>query len=127
MELVLNFSSEKIGNVRNDKEAEWAIQAALDIHNIVCAIVNPLIAEYNEVWNDVELNALDEYGYINEEAPYNKCYKEMEQHIYDAMSYIYGVNKETKRIIKLNYPFIEIPIDSTENSYIVGHIEDFEM
>lgn len=124
--MVLNFRSDEIKNAKNEAEEEWALNAAMKVYGeAVDRVLNPLIGKYNELWPD-EISAIDESGYIIDEAPYNKRYEEYQKLAYDAMSYIFGVNPKTHRIVKLDPPYISIYEDRQEG-VVFAHIEDFEM
>ncbi|WP_300899426.1 hypothetical protein, partial [Turicimonas muris] len=95
MEMLLTFSSDEIKNAKDEEEATWALNAAMKVYNeAVERVFNPLIPKYNELWPD-DVTALDEDGYINDEAPYTKRYEEFQKLGFDAMSYIFGVNPKT--------------------------------
>lgn len=127
MEMILKFDSDQIKNARDEEEEIWALEAGLKIYDeAVERILNPLIPEYNELWDDIDTHILNDDGSINEEVPYNKRYEEFQKMAYDAMSYIYGVNSKTQRILKLDSPFILVN-DQTGEGKIFGHIEDYNM
>lgn len=125
--IVLRFTSDEIKNARNEEEENWALDVGLKIYDeAVERILNPLIPEYNKLWDDIDTNIVNDDGSINEEAPYNRRYEEFQKMAYDAMSYIYGVNPKTQRIFKLDSPFILVN-DRTGEGRIFGHIEDYNM
>lgn len=124
-EMIVKMSSKEIKNAKDEAEESWALDAALKIYGAATDVINPLIPKYNELWDDIEINALDDDGCVNEEAPYNKRHDEWCKLTYDAMSYIYGVNPKTHRIVKLDSPYILIHKDG--DGVIFAHVEDFEM
>lgn len=124
--LQIRFDSDQIKNCKDEAEELWALDAAMDVYNAAVDIMNPLVHKYNELWDGIDINATNDDGTINEEAPYVKAYDEYQKLMYDAMSYIYGVNPKTRRIVKLDYPYILVN-DQTGQGKIFAHIEDFEM
>lgn len=126
MDAEVTFDSEMIRNAKNKAEELWAMDAAFNIYNAAVELMNPLIPKYNELWDGIEINSIDEDGYMNEEAPYCKRYDEWHRLQYDALSYIYGVNPKTKRIVKLDYPYVLIHPETME-AKVFAHVEDFEM
>lgn len=127
MKCIIIFTSDEIKNARNKEEEIWALEAGMKIYDeAVERILNPLIPEYNELWDDIDTHIMNDDGTINDKVPYNKRYEEFQKAAYDAMSYIYGVDPKTQRILKLDPPFILVNDQKCEGR-IFGHIEDYNM
>lgn len=115
-----NVIVDNIEGIKDDEEAKWAVGALMEIWHHSCEIINPRLDAFNALWE----------GKDCWDQSYEDAYNAMSNDVQEAMSYIYGVNPETKRIVKFDYPSVEFKLldnYKTGDVTLYGHIEDFDM